>query len=72
MGVVRIGTITNRLRGLRKTNAASSTSRAMLLIVVLHLAGRTELLKANEDRDMQFCRLANFRVLRGLKIVEYE
>jgi len=40
-----------------------ATALAILLIVVLHLAGCTELLKANEDRDLQFCRLANFRVL---------
>ena len=46
--------------------------RAILGIVVLDLTGRTELLKANEYRDMYPRRLANFRVLRGLEIIEYK
>jgi len=50
-----------------------TASRAILLIIfVSHIAGRTELVKADEDRDVQFCRFVNFRVLRGLEIAEYE
>jgi len=40
--------------------------------VVLHLTGRTDLLKVNEDRDMYSRSFANFRVLRGLEIMEYK
>ena len=49
-----------------------ATALAILLIAVLHLTGRTELLKADEFRDMYSSSVANFRVLRGLEIIEYK
>jgi len=70
--VAQLGTKANRQLRLQRTNALSSRTARNPGNSRLASQGRTELLKAEEDRDMYSRRLANFRVLRGLEIIEYK